>query len=313
MARTARLLELLIKLQSRPRFTVAEMAETFRVSRRTMLRDLRALEGMGVPLTATPGPHGGYALLPGRRLLPLSLSMEEALGILLSHEAFLAYPQSPFAEAGLPAVTKLRTALPPAVVGELDRLRQHVAIIERRRCYAAPFLGELLHAALDGAHLRVLYDSRSGVSERVIFPFGLFASEGYWYCACQEEPRGRYLTLRADRVLALAREEGLPRPPHVPVADWIAITERDDGRGLPVRARLTPRGAKLADLRALGWEITLAADGGGLIEAALPPGDVEWFASQLLPLGTELTVESPPELITALRRQARAVAALYEE
>ena len=147
----------------------------------------------------------------------------------------------------------------------------------------------------------------------MIFPFGLFASAGYWYCACQEEPRGRYLTLRADRVLSLSREEGLPRPEHIPVADWIAITERDDGRGLAVRARLTPRGAKLADLRALGWEVTPTEDGGGRIEAALPPGDVEWFAGQLLPLGTELVVESPSELIAALRRQACAIAAVYGE
>ena len=45
------------------------------------------------------------------------------------------------------------------------------------RDYEAPLLGELLQAALDEAHLKVRYDSiGSGVTERVIFPYGLYVS-----------------------------------------------------------------------------------------------------------------------------------------
>ena len=55
MSRTARLLELLVRVQTKPRFTAQELAEEFGVSRRTMLRDLHALCGMGVPLRSTPG------------------------------------------------------------------------------------------------------------------------------------------------------------------------------------------------------------------------------------------------------------------
>ena len=74
-------------------------------------------------------------------------------------------------------MTKLRAALPPDVVGELDGLRRHVAVVEPVREYEAPLLGELLRAAVDGAHLKVTYDSiRSGTCERVIFPFGVYAS-----------------------------------------------------------------------------------------------------------------------------------------
>ncbi|MBD0327722.1 MAG: HTH domain-containing protein, partial [Pyrinomonadaceae bacterium] len=43
MSRTARLLELLVRVQTKPRFTAGELAEEFGVSQRTMLRDLRAL------------------------------------------------------------------------------------------------------------------------------------------------------------------------------------------------------------------------------------------------------------------------------
>ena len=313
MPRAARLLELLIALQTRPRFTVRELADGFGVSRRTMLRDLQALSAMGVPLAASPGPHGGYALLRGRRLLPLSLTNDEALGVLLSYEAFLEYAQSPFAAQSLSAITKLRAALPPDVVAELDRVRRHVAIIERPRGAEAPLLGDLLRAALDGAHLRVVYDSKSGVAERVVFPFGLYAAAGFWYCACYDYRRGMNLSLRADRFVSLAREEGLERPPHIPVADWPRVVERDDGRGLPLHAKVTARGMKSYDLQTLFGPIAPDRCGGGLIEGTIPRSEIDWYAARLLPVGPDLIVESPAELIAALRRKAREVAALYRD
>src|SRR5215212_4244904 len=144
VSRTARLLELLVRVQSRPRFTAQELAEEFGVSRRTMLRDLAALSEMGVPLRSTSGPGGGYSLPRGGRRLSPSLTVDEALALIVSYEALLRYPVSPFSAEGVSAVTKLRAALPADMVGELDALREHVAVVEPVRDYEAPLLGELL-------------------------------------------------------------------------------------------------------------------------------------------------------------------------
>ena len=86
MSRTARLLELLVRVQTKPRFTAQEVAEEFGVSRCTMLRDLHALSGMGVPLRSTPGPGGGHSLLRGGRRLSPSLTFDEALALIVSYE-----------------------------------------------------------------------------------------------------------------------------------------------------------------------------------------------------------------------------------
>lgn len=48
-----------------------------------------------------------------------------------------------------------------------------------------------------------------------------------------------------------------------------------------------------------------------MIEGALPRSEVEWYASQLLAVGPDLSVESPPELIIAICAQADTVAMLY--
>ena len=50
MSRAERLIELLITIGGRPRFTAAALAAELGVSRRTILRDLEALTLFGVPL-----------------------------------------------------------------------------------------------------------------------------------------------------------------------------------------------------------------------------------------------------------------------
>ncbi len=318
MSRTARLLELLVRVQTKPRFTAAELAEEFGVSKRTMMRDLVALSDMGVPLRSTPGPGGGFSLPRGGRRLSPQLTVDEALGLIVSYEAFLRYSESPFSSRSLSAVTKLRAALPPDVVGELDRLRKYVAVAVPVRHYEAPLLGELLEAALDGAHLKIVYDSKSGVSERVIFPFGLYASQGYWYCALHDHRRGHNVTMRVDRFLSAERVEGFECPPHAPLSEWLDrirnVPPSKWGRGktLNVRALVSERGAKSFQLASLFGEVLTDPGGGGVVvEADIPRSDIDFYAAILLSVGTEVKVQSPAELVEAIKRKAKEVVDLY--
>jgi predicted DNA-binding transcriptional regulator YafY len=306
------LLEILITLQTRSRFTVQEMADEFAVSRRTMLRDLHALSEMGVPLAATPGPGGGYSLIRDRRLLPLSVTPDEAIGMVLSYEAFLQYTESPFTEQSLSAITKLRNAMPADVVRELDHVHEHVVVVEAARSYSAPFLAGVLQAALDGVHLQIVYESMSRVAERLIYPYGLYASQGFWYCACYDYERHAILGLRADRIRSMERREGLELPAPMSVREWLRTRENNAGERLHLRARVTERGAKSFDLSTLFGEISLDESGEGVIEGDIPPSEVNWYAARLLPLGTDLIVESPPELVEAIRSKAGEIAGLYQ-
>jgi predicted DNA-binding transcriptional regulator YafY len=316
VSRTARLLELLVRVQSRPRFTAQELAEEFGVSRRTMLRDLAALSEMGVPLRSTSGPGGGYSLPRGGRRLSPSLTVDEALALIVSYEALLRYPVSPFSAEGVSAVTKLRAALPADVVGELDGLRKHVAVVEPVRDYEAPLLGDLLKAALNGEHLEVTYDSiRSGISERVIFPFGVYASQGFWYCACHDYRREMNVSLRADRVLSAERAQGPdtpPRPQHIPLGNWTREVRSDSGEKLRLRVSVSERGAKSFEVVSLLGRVEVSPGGGAVVDAEIPRSEIDFYASRLLGVGTDVRVHSPTELARAMRERALEVTRLYE-
>jgi predicted DNA-binding transcriptional regulator YafY len=266
---------------------------------------------MGVPLRSTPGPGGGYSLPRGGRMLSPSLRVDEALALIASYEALLRYPVHPFSTQSLSAVTKLRAALPKDVVAQLDRLRRHVFVGGPVRDYEAPHLGELLSAALDGAHLKVVYDSRSGVSERIIYPFGLYASQGYWYCVCFDRRREMNVVMRADRFLSVERVEGFEPPPELSIRGWIATARGAVGERLRVMARVTERGRKSFELASLFGSIAAEEGGGGTLEAEIPLSEIDYYASRLLSVGTDIFVDSPPELIEAIQNKAREVISLY--
>ncbi len=109
--------------------------------------------------------------------------------------------------------------------------------------------------------------------------------------------------MRADRILSVERVEGREPLEPVDLDHWFDTIERDDGSGLPLRILVTQTGMKNFDLRSLFRDVRETTEG-GLIEGIVPRSEIGWFASQLLPVGLDVTVESPPELIAAMRAQA---------
>lgn len=313
MSRTERLLELMLRLRTLQHFTVQELANEFHLSRRTMLRDLQALSMMGVPLAATPGPHGGYFLVQKQRLLPLSLTVDEAIGLILAYEALLEYPDTPFSTQNLSAITKMRNALPPDVVQQLDHLREHLIIIGAQRIYKAPWLAAILQAARDGAHVCIEYDSRSQVTERLIYPYGLYAFNGFWYCACFDYQRQQHVSLRADRFLSFQRVEGerLETPPKMSLREWLQQSDPDEEPLLSLYIVINKHGMKHVDWTAFTREIIVDEDGNGIIRKKVSAGQLSFYARLLLPLGSDVIITSPPELVEIIRQCAHEILEHY--
>src|SRR3712207_2913255 len=75
--RADRLVSIMLLLQLHRRLTAGELARRLEVSERTILRDMEALSGAGVPVFAERGACGGWALAGGYRTNLTGLNAEE--------------------------------------------------------------------------------------------------------------------------------------------------------------------------------------------------------------------------------------------
>jgi predicted DNA-binding transcriptional regulator YafY len=112
MRRTERLFAIAEYLRGRRTgVTAEELAERFKVTLRTIYRDLASLRDAELPLKADRGRGGGYALDKSYNLPPINLTAREA-AVLISAGRWLAQMRVlPFARTLDAAIDKIRAAL----------------------------------------------------------------------------------------------------------------------------------------------------------------------------------------------------------
>ena len=186
--RTERLFALVLLLQSRPNMTSRDLAEHFGVSRRTIFRDLRALGESGVPLTYAEG--GGYEILEGFQLPPLSFTAREAATLLMGNEFARLQSDASLAKDADRVGMKIEEVLPGNVKAYIDRLRQNLVMDpywlhrnsdalrdeEDGRWY------ELSQAVADCRAVMMEYyvASRDEITRRTVHPLGLVYYTDHW-------------------------------------------------------------------------------------------------------------------------------------
>ncbi|HEU5139932.1 MAG TPA: YafY family protein [Bacillales bacterium] len=315
MSRLGRLFELMITLNTKERFTVQELADDFSVSRRTMLRDLHLLSEMGMPLESTTGPYGGYRLIRSQSLPSISLTPEEAVGLIISYEAYQHFPGGPFEDENVSTLTKVRSSLSDDMIRKVERLRGRIAIDAPPRSFQVPFLKEMLQASLDQVHLEIDYESRSKRSTRVIYPYGLFLANGLWYVPSYCYLREMIVTFRADRMIKMKRvenEERTPPDPDMTVRELLDRGEDQTGRRVPLLAKFTRLGCKLADPDpGIGELLKVATDGTGIVDTKINEENLSWYARYFLGLGKEVKVEKPRQLVDMITEMAEEVRGMY--
>lgn len=208
--RADRLLSILLSLQVHRRVTARELAKRLEVSERTMLRDMEALSGSGVPVVSERGAGGGWSLLEEYQTKLTGLSAAEIQSL------FLARPARLMADLGLKreaeaAFIKLQASLPAGSRQQAEFARQRILIDTsgwRDPSESIASLPVLLDALwrerqVKFSYRRVLCDA----SERVADPLGLVAKGSAWYLVARVDAEPR--TYRMSRI---AQAEILDKP-----------------------------------------------------------------------------------------------------
>jgi predicted DNA-binding transcriptional regulator YafY len=304
----SRLLSILMLLQTRGRMSARELAAEFEVSVRTIHRDIDQLSAAGVPVYADRGRSGGFQLMDGYRTKLTGLTQSEA------ETLFLAGLPGPAAELGLSEILsaarlKLKAALPATVQPDVERIasRFHLdPVAWFRGAEPLPFLQIVARAVWSSRFLKLRYRNSGEIYARRLGPLGLVLKGGVWYLVAQS---GK--AVRTYRVAAIEdaeiTDEAFGRPWNFDLAghwersarDYEAATYREQAG-----VRLSPAGMQRLGL--LGAVVLETArktagrpDRSGWTRCMLPVESGEHGIRELLRLGDDLEVVSPP----ALRRR----------
>jgi predicted DNA-binding transcriptional regulator YafY len=325
--RAARLIKMVLLLQSRPSMTAAELARELEVSERTVTRDAQALSEAGVPVYADRGRAGGYRLIGGYRTRLTGLARSEAEALFLSGVPG-ALREMGLEDASSAARLKVSAALMPSV-RDASRSAAQRFHLDAPNWFKEPKAPELLPAVADAVwdDRRIVARYRRGESEveRELEPYGLVLKAGVWYLCARVAGHGSYRVYRIDRFTAVdpgderdgrfERDEDFDLP-----AFWDERAEQF-ARSLlraEVVVRVSPGGVRrlpyTVDPRSAREALRAAdaPDGDGWVTLTLPVESEEVAHTQLAALGPEVEVLAPEELRARFADDAIRLAALYE-
>jgi predicted DNA-binding transcriptional regulator YafY len=203
--------------------TSRDLASRLEVSERTIHRDMEALSGAGIPVTAARGLGGGWSLLGDYRTSLTGLNEAEIQSLFLTKPTkLLADLQLEKAADG--ALLKLLASLPATFRQGAERARQRIYVDVSgwsRREEAVPFLPVLQEALWMERKLAITYErgENSEPVERLISPMGLVAKGSVWYLVGAVD--GHVRTYRVSRVSQVeVLEEAAPIPVEFNLAEY---------------------------------------------------------------------------------------------
>lgn len=209
MRKADRLFQLVNLIRSHQPITAGQLAERIGVSVRTIYRYIDDLSVSGIPIYGEPGV--GYALDEDFELPPLTLTHDEIAALMLGVEILSRSTGNDLAAAAKTLLSKIGAVLPPH---SFDPTRTPVralgAILNNQ---SLRHWNDLYRAIQQQQAVTIVYLSlNEQLSQRIVFPLGLFYWGGKWTVGTWCILRNAYRDFRVDRIqnLDLASDVEFP-------------------------------------------------------------------------------------------------------
>lgn len=313
MSKSKRLLELILFINRKRKFTAREVAEEFKVSIRTIQRDLIELSELGVPLYSEVGSAGGYSVLNERVLPPIAFTEREAIAMFFSYQSLKLYSAVPFGEESISALNKFYSFLPKDTKAQIDEMRNRIVFWTPKRNIETPYLELMLKAAIEQKVVSVEYSSKKEIAKREIQPLGLYSENGYWYCPAYCFKREVFRLFRVDYILrAEIKEEYKVKKDftNLSIYDWFEPQREQDAVRLLVK--LTKEGIRKCELNPwLENAIKLQPNGSGVIDILVTKKEMAYNADFFFGIGSDAQVIEPYEMVELIKEKIKSISSAY--
>lgn len=307
-------------LTSRTGKPISELAETLGCHRRTVYRDLEALQSAGFPLYSDQeeGRSRWFLIESARQSIPIPFSMTELMALYFSRDWLRVLENTVFHESLESLFQKVKATLPPETDRYLETFRRTIKVGTQPHKHYGAFretLDIVNQAIIAQKVLRVDYFtmSRKRRSRRKIAPYRLWFFDGTFYLIAYCYLRRDIRVFAVDRIRSIDMLDENFRLPEEGVVDGFMETSFGVFRGesVHVKIRFSPKVAGYIVEKT--WhatqKLTQLKNGALIFEAEV--AGTEEIKHWVMQWGAHAEVLSPASLRQAMQLETAAMLKCY--
>ena len=311
-SRVSRIVQILTALQSGQRYAISDLTKLLDISRRSVFRDLKQLQAIGVPYHYDV-KTGSYRIDPEFFLPPIDLNLTEALSLCLFIHKSANHLPMPFANSALIAALKIENNLPTKIRNYCRAALRNISIQQGKYSRQTGFLdrtfSQLVEAILKKQRLSIVYFSlfeRKHITTEVS-AYHLMYNKRAWYVLGLSGLHHSIRTFKLSRIKALTvLDSHFIDGDDFDPADylgraWVMIPE---GRIYNVKLRFLPKVAH--NVAEVQWhstqKTTFNDDGSATIQFRVDGlGEISWW---VMGYGDQVQVLAPAALRKRILKMA---------
>ncbi len=322
-SRISRVMQILTTLQAGKSYAVRDLSKMFGTSRRTIFRDLKELQAIGVPFHYD-AKTSGYTIEPEFFLPPVDLSLQEALGLLLLAHKTRDQIQTPFKNSVLWAALKIENNLPAKIRQYCNTALQNIST---RPCAQAPVthsagldktFAQLQQAIVKKRKVNIRYHSlfEGTIIDVELSPYHLLYNKRAWYVLGRSSLHKSVRTFKLNRIRELTTTQRcFVDGEKFDVYDYLgrAWSMIPEGRIYNIKLLFLPKVAN--NVAEVQWHSTQKvvrnSDGSATVEFRVDGlGEITWW---ILGYGDQVQVLAPKTLRKKVLEVAKNMTKLNEK
>ena len=218
--RISRLTAILTQLQTTRILTAQNLSEKFNVSKRTIYRDIKALEQAGIPIVTEEGK--GYSIMEHYRLSPVAFTENEANALITAEQLIKKNKDTSLVKEYTQAIAKIKSVLNYSTREKANLLSERVLFNEKNK--SKPTSQNLLNiqfAITNYILTEIEYSNeKNSKTFRIIEPFALYHTEQKWLLIAFCRLRMEFRIFRTDRISKLNFTEKFFEPHQMSIDEY---------------------------------------------------------------------------------------------
>ena len=305
-SRISRVMQILTTLQAGKSYAVSDLSKIFGTSRRTIFRDLKELQAVGVPYHYD-AMAGGYSIDPEFFLPPIDLNLQEALSLLMLVHEVGRQIQLPFKNSALLAALKIENNLPAKIRQYCNKALQNISTRPGAQAPVKPgakfdeTFAQLQKAITKSRKVNMRYHSlfEGKVIDVELCPYHLLYNQRAWYVLGLSDLHKSVRTFKLNRIKQLqVSDKCFVGGEKFDLHDYLgkAWSMIPEGRIYNIKLRFLPKVAN--NVAEVQWHSTQKVvrnnDGSATVEFRIDGlGEITWW---VLGYGDQVQVLAPKSL-----------------